>query len=200
MPAPPFFQAADLLAYQHRLQTNPHYDSANPADQRYAAQLKQGIFEKTAYWGQQVARRLPRGRYEYLMRQTWTQGTHFRKYSWGRFLPLGAPDKAFYFTLGVDLGQTEDAQRLSAAGLVPAGPALILKLDGHFAKDSSLTPAQYAAGEALRQTLPLDARWRRIGPGDLSDYSWPRLLTETVAFIEQYGDDLTRLLAATRQP
>lgn len=199
MPAPPFFQAADLLAYQHRLQTNPHYDSTNLADQRYAAHLKAGIFEKTAYWGQQVERRLPRGRYEYIMRRTWTQGTHFRKYSWGRFIMLGSPDKAFYFTLGVDSGETEDAQRMTAEGLAPEGPALVLKLDGHFASDGSLTQAQYAAGAALRRALPLTARWHCIGPQELSSYSWPRLLTETVAFIEQHEGDLRRIMAATRQ-
>lgn len=199
MPAPSFFQSADLLTFQRRLQSNPHYDNTSPADQRYAAQLKAGIFEKTAYWGQQVERRLPRGRYEYVMRQTWTQGTHFRKYSWGRFFLLGEPDKAFYFTFGVDSGQTEDAQNLADAGLVPAGPALILKLDGHFASDGTLTQTQYEAGEALRQELPLPTRWLRIGPEQLEEYSWSRLLTETVAFIGQHQDDLRRIMAATRR-
>lgn len=198
MPAPPFFQPADLLDYQRRLQSNPHYDNTNRADQQFADQLKAGIFEKTAYWGQQVVRRLPRGRYEYVMRQTWTQGTHFRKYSWGRFFLLGEPDKAFYFTFGVDSGHTEDVKSLFEAGLVPAGPALILKLDGHFASDGTLTQAQYAAGEALRQELPLTARWLRIGPEQLGEYNWPRLLTETVAFITHHEDDLRRIMAATR--
>ena len=199
MPTPAFFQAADLLTFQRRLQSNPHYDNTSRTDQQFATKLKAGIFEKTAYWGQQVERRLPRNRYEYIMRRTWTQGTHFRKYSWGRFVLLGSPDKACYFTLGVESGQTEDAQRLAAAGLVPAGPALILKLDGHFASDGTLTKAQYTAGEALRQELPLAARWKRVGSEQLSEYSWPRLLSETVAFIAQHENDLGRIMAATRR-
>lgn len=199
MPAPTFFQAADLLAYHNRLQSNPYYDSNNDAEKPFVTQLVEGIFDKTQYWVQQVERRLPRNRYEYIMRRTWTQGTHFRKYSWGRFILLGSPDKAFYFTLGVDSGHTEDAQSLVAAGLVPAGPALILKLDGHFASDGTLTQAQYAAGEALRQELPLTTRWQRIGPEQLGEYSWAKLLTETVAFIGQHEDDLRRIMAATRR-
>ncbi|GGG35503.1 hypothetical protein [Hymenobacter glacieicola] len=199
MPAPLFFQPVDLLAFQRRLQTNPHYNATNPADKRYAEQLKAGVFEKTAYWGQQVERRLSPGRYEYVMRQTWTQGTHFRKYSWARFFLLGTPDKAFYFTLGIDSGETDDARRLAAEELAPPGPALIVKLDGHFASDGTLTTAQYAAGEALRQTLPLAARWWRIGPEQLHDYDWSRLLTETMRFVQQYEGDLLRIMEATRQ-
>ncbi|MBG8553992.1 hypothetical protein [Hymenobacter guriensis] len=199
MPAPLFFQAADLLAFQRRLQTNPHYDATNPADKQYAEQLKAGIFEKTAYWGQQVERRLSRGRYEYVMRRTWTQGTHFRKYSWARFFLLGTPDKAFYFTLGVDSGETDDARRLAAEGLAPAGPALIVKLDGHFASDGTLTNAQYAEGEAVRQTLPLAARWWRIGPEQSNDYDWEQLVAETVAFMQQHEADLRRIMEATRR-
>ena len=161
MPAPTFFQAADLLAYHNRLQSNPYYDSNNDAEKPFVTQLVEGIFDKTQYWVQQ--------------------------------------DKAFYFTLGVDSGHTEDAQSLVAAGLVPAGPALILKLDGHFASDGTLTQAQYAAGEALRQELPLTTRWQRIGPEQLGEYSWAKLLTETVAFIGQHEDDLRRIMAATRR-
>jgi hypothetical protein len=32
MPVPLFFQEADLLAYQRRLQSNPNYDNARHAD------------------------------------------------------------------------------------------------------------------------------------------------------------------------
>jgi hypothetical protein len=196
---PLFFKAADLLAYQRRLQNNPHYDNTSYTDQRFVDRLQTGIFEKTAYWCKQVDRRLPLRRYEYVMHQTWVQGTHFRKYSWGRFFLRGELDKAFYFTLGVDSGQTKDSQDLVTAGLVPAGPALILKLDGHSASDSKLTKAQYVAGEVLRQKLPLTARWLRISPEQLEEYNWPRLFKETVAFIGQHEADLRRIMAVARR-
>jgi hypothetical protein len=203
MPAPLFFKAADLLAYQRRLQSNPQYDKTSYADERFVERLKEGIFEKTAYWCEQVDRRLPQRRYEYVMTQTWIQGTHFRKYSWGRFFLRGERpgelDKAFYFTFGVDSGETEDAKSLADAGLIPAGPALILKLDGHSASDSRLTKAQYMVGEVLRQELPLKVRWLRISPEQLEEYTWPRLFKETVAFIEQHEADLRRIMAAARR-
>jgi hypothetical protein len=125
MPISRFFQATDLLAFGERLRQHPQYDAADPTDQLFAEQLVLSIFDKTKYWGEQVRDRLPRGQYDYEMRRTWQQGTHFRRYSWARLYLRGRRDKAFYFTLGVDSGETADAHLLAAAELVPAGPALI---------------------------------------------------------------------------
>ncbi|OGX82898.1 hypothetical protein [Hymenobacter coccineus] len=192
MPAPLFFQAADLLLFQHRSRTNPYYNKKSLADQNYAAQIKELIFEKTVCWGELVEQQLPRKRYGYIKHRVWTQGTHLRRYSWGHFFLSDLRDKAFYFTLGVDSGETEDAKAWAADGVAPT-PALILKIDGHFAKGGTLTLEQHMN---QLQTVLDAARWHRIGYDELSAYTWPRLVAETTAFMERYEGDLRRIMIA----
>lgn len=190
--SPPFFRTADLDAFQQRLQTNPKY---NPeADTQIATQLKSGIFAPTTYWVKQVVNRLPFSTH-HVVRQQWEQGHYFRRYSWGRIFLQGYPDKGFYITLGVDSGETERVQALIAQRLVPAGPALLLKVDVHTADDSVLSPEARQTGRILVDELPLSSRWRRIGLDELTSYSWPRLLQESVDFLAQHESVLHQLWA-----
>lgn len=190
--APPFFRPADLRLFQHRLHTNPKY--ASEIDYQIANQLKAGIFAPTAYWVKQVANRLPFPTH-HVVRQQWEQGHYFRRYSWGRLFLADYQDKGFYITLGVDSGETERVKDLIAQRLVPAGPALILKVDVHTADDSIFSFAAKQAGRALVDKLPLSSRWRRIGLDELATYSWPRLIRESVDFITEHESILHQLWA-----
>jgi hypothetical protein len=195
--SPPFFRPADLQAFQHRLHTNPHYNSQ--VDHQIAHHLKSSIFAPTAYWVKQVANRLPFP-VNHVVRQQWEQGHYFRRYSWGRLFLPDYPDKGFYITLGVDSGETERVQALVSQHLVPAGPALILKVDVHTAPNSNLSPEARQVGHYLVDELPLPSRWRRIGLEELTAYSWPRLIQESVDFITQHEPILHQLWAASDKP
>jgi hypothetical protein len=192
--APPFFRPADLKAFQQRLSTNTQY---NPeADSQIADQLKFGIFALTVYWVKQVVARLPFPTH-HVVRQQWEQGHYFRRYSWGRIYLANQLDKGFYITLGVDSGETTRVKELIAQRLVPAGPALILKVDVHTAEDSSLSPEARQAGRSLVDELPLSSRWRRIGLDELATYSWPQLIQESVDFITKHEPTLRQLWAGS---
>jgi hypothetical protein len=52
----------------------------------------------------------------------------------------------------------------------------------------------------LLLSLPLTTQWRRIGTDELHAYNWPRLVAETVAFIEQHEQDLRRIWAVAGCP
>ncbi|MVN79276.1 hypothetical protein GO988_23330 [Hymenobacter sp. HMF4947] len=196
---PSFFQSADLLAFHQRVRTTQRYDSHNEHDQAFARHLKASIFTKTRYWTQQVASRLPPSRYQHVTREQWEQRHYFRLYSWGRFFLTDYVDKGFYITLGVDSGNTLRARNYAAQGIFPAEPALILKLDVHRTQPPFPAPHR-AGGEELLFSLPLATQWRRIGADELHAYDWPRLITETVAFIAQHEEDLRRIWAAAGCP
>lgn len=199
MPPPAFFRPVDLRLFQQRIRTTPRYTSQLEADRQIAGRLKAGIFVPTAYWVKQVASRLPFPVHQ-VVRQQWEQGHYFRRYSWGRLFLADYQDKEFYITLGVDSGETERVQALVAQGLVPAGPALILKVDVHTARDSNLSPEARRTGRALVNELPLASRWRRIGLNELTAYSWSRLIQESVAFITEHEPVLRQLRADSDKP
>jgi hypothetical protein len=199
LPERSFFQSTDLLAFHQRVRTNQRYNSHDEEDRAFARHLKAGIFAKTRYWTQQVANRLPPNRYRYAIREQWEQRHYFRRYSWGRFFLNDYFDKGFYATLGVDSGETSRARDYATQGIFPTGPALIIKLDVH--RTQRFFPAPHReVGEALLFTLPLTTQWLRIGADELHAYNWFRLVTETVAFIEQHEEDLRRIWAVAGRP
>jgi hypothetical protein len=195
---PPFFRPADLRRFQQRLRTTPRYNNQLPADRQVAERLKAGIFAPTAYWVHQVASRLPIP-VHYTVRQQWEQGHYFRRYSWGRIGLADYQDKGFYITLGVDSGETERGQALVAQGLIPPGPALILKVDVHTAPDSNLAPEERQIGRAAVDGLPISSRWKRIGLEELPAYSWSRLIEESVEFITQHASVLHQLWSGKKK-
>lgn len=182
-----------MAAFQQRLQANPHYNTLDPIDRAFGQQLKANIFAKTRYWVEQVKDALPAGLYRKKVEERWQQRHRFRKYSWGRFFLADYPDEGFYITLGVDSGETGRAHSLTRHEQVPAGPSLILKIDMHGPTGSLPAPRRYADRLALFAHLPLQTRWRRIGPEALATYTWPRLIAESVAFLTEHEAPLRQL-------
>lgn len=95
--------------------------------------------------------------------------TVFKPYTWTRIYKTKNADKDIFFTVGVD----------------GVRKVLVYKLDYKNIPGPHLTPAQRTICEEHIKKSP--AGWVEIKEQQLAEYTWERLINETVAFIQRYA-------------
>ncbi len=146
------------------------YLANNPEHIDLKNNLMNGVWEKTKYWHNSVLDKLREYGYTGQVRKIWhNYGKSFKFYTWTQIYKVGHEHKGIYFTVGVD-GDPETS-------------ALIYKLDcdqtGH-----DLTSEQKQIVQKLIKES--DAGWLAIEENELRNYSWDKLIKETVDFIIKF--------------
>lgn len=161
----PFFNTEDIALLQEV--GGKKYDKT--IHQGKGKQLINGVWEKTLYWCNLVIERLKE--YDYTKknpRRRWQNRGNFMPYTWTQIFKQGDKDTGVYFTIGI--GQK----------------GLVYKLDYQF-KDSSgikLGVEQKTLCESLIRNTS-DTRIF-ISADKLHEYTWEKLVDDTVAFIIKY--------------
>lgn len=129
-----------------------------------------GVFDKTEYW----AKLIERNGFSVEGKMMWQFSGRIRRYSWAKVYLKGFENTDIYFTIGVGSRLIEDSSRCS----------LVYKLDCQ-RKRGSLSPYQIEVFDNYLQEKKLE--WvRRVEASELTDYSWERLLDETLSFINLF--------------
>lgn len=160
----PFFDTEDIALLMEV--GGKKYEKNNPVHQKIGRQLKNGVWEKTLYWEDLVVNQL--GEYDYVKTRPirrWQYSGRFMRYTWPQIYKQGDEKKGVYFTVGA--GQQ----------------GLVFQLDYQHVDNSNikLTINQKTICESLikktnntRVSIPVDK---------LHEYTWDRLVKETVDFI-----------------
>lgn len=142
---------------------------------------KNGVFDKTKYWAQLLGQE----GYAIEGKMMWQFSGRVRKYSWAKVYLKGFENTDIYFTVGVGSRLVEDTSNCS----------LVYKIDCQ-RKRGKLSSYQLLAFDGYLNDNKLD--WvKRIEAYELQDYSWERLIEETIEFIngfEVHYKDLVDLL------
>lgn len=168
----PFFTKEDIL--ELTAITGTIYDTNNIEHQIIVDKLKNNAWEKTWYWFNQVVADLDEftGECKKIWSQrNWDNGKgiiSFKSYTWARIFREDDIGKDIYFTLGID-GESE---------------ALVYKLDYQFVGASHLTYEQKELCKEMIKSSP--AAWMEISIDDLNNYTWDKLIEETLEFINRY--------------
>ncbi len=167
-----FFTAQDIRQLSDVARRT--YDSENTEHHKFAENLKNNAWEKTKYWFNQVIAELDD--FTGICKKVWSQRgwdngvrvSTFKPYTWARIFREDDFGKDIYFTVGVD-GESA---------------ALVYKLDYQFEGKTVLTYEQKQICKQLIKKSP--ASWVEIPIDELQNYTWDRLIEETVTFIENY--------------
>lgn len=163
----PFFNTEDIALLQEVV--GKKYDKNNPKHQGKGKQLINGVWEKTLYWCNLVIERLKE--YDYTKknpRRRWQNRGNFMPYTWTQIFKQGDKDTGVYFTLGV--GQK----------------GLDYKLDYQYKDSSSIKLG--VEQKTLCESLIRNTSDTRIfiSADKLHEYTWEKLVDDTVAFIIKY--------------
>lgn len=165
----PFFDAEDIALLQEV--GGKKYDKNSPIHQRKGEQLKNGVWNKTLYWYSLVISQLEE--YDYIAikpRRRWQNSGNFMPYTWTQIYKDGDEDKGIYFTIGVD----------------GTSKGLVYKLDYQHKDSSSICLSdeqKELCNSLIKSSL---ANWCFISENNLNEYTWERLVGETIAFIIKY--------------
>ena len=175
---PDFFDLNDI-ALMARVAQKP-YDPKSDSDIASGNEIKDGLWNKTIYWHNEVLKRLDGfsgQRPRHWQQRSWmsdasgrkVRTTVFKPYTWTRIYKTKNADKDIFFTVGVD----------------GVRKVLVYKLDYKNIPGPHLTPAQRTICEEHIKKSP--AGWVEIKEQQLAEYTWERLINETVAFIQRYA-------------
>jgi hypothetical protein len=150
------------------------YHISNTKHQIITDALKNGLWDKTYFWADEICKKLDG--FSFICKKVWSQRgwedgqrvSTFKPYTWAKIFKTGDESKDIYFTVGAD-GETE---------------ALVYKLDYQFSGNKYLTDSQKEICERLIKASK--ASWMQIDAADLTNYSWKKLIKETINFIKAY--------------
>lgn len=151
-------------------------EKGNIEHQAKGEKLKNGVCEKTKYWQTLVAAKLDSLGYEKNnVRRKWQNSGYFSFYTWAQIYKKGDESKGIYFTVGAEGNPSDD----NLCGL-------IYKLDYQHVDNTKikLTSEQKQLCHDLIKKS--DASRITISPHKLKEYTWDRLVDETVKFIIKY--------------
>ena len=172
---PNFFTKEDLLELSRF--AGKKYELNNQLHLESVKRIKDGVWEKTRYWFDQVLVKLDG--FEGSCKKNWSQRSRengktissFKGYTWAKIAKIGDLDKDIYFTLGAD--STKSGEE-----------TLVYKLDYQFQGQTRLTDKQKSLCEIMIKSS--SAAWCEVTQGDFGNYSWEKLINETVDFIGKY--------------
>lgn len=163
----PFFDIEDITLLMEV--GGRKYEKNNPIHQKKGRQLKNEVWEKTLYWKDLVISQLRK--YNYVKTRSirrWQNSGSFMRYTWAQIFKQGDEQKGIYFTVGAGqqgLNYQFDYQHIDNTSI-------------------KLRTNQKAICESLikktnntRISIPIDK---------LHEYTWERLVKETVDFIIKY--------------
>lgn len=161
----PFFNPSDIL-----LLTNvagKKYSADNATDKMLGKKIKDQAWKKTILWHNLVLEQLQGFEGKFSLRWL-NRGQTYTPYTWTRIYKKGHEDRDIFFTVGID------------------GPAkgLVYKLDYKNEGSSSFTEYQKELCE--KSVKGASAELMQIKMDDLPQYSWSKLVDETVRFIKKY--------------
>lgn len=137
-----------------------------------------GVFDKTAYWAKLIGQE----GHSVEGKMMWQFSGRVRKYSWAKVFLYGFENTEVYFTIGVGSRLVEDSSKCS----------LVYKIDCQ-RKRGDLSPYQLIAFDEYLNENELD--WvRRIEAEELQNYSWERLLEETITFMNSHKEHYKKLV------
>lgn len=171
-----FFNKTDIDFFASIIEEN--YDKSNSTHTQWAATLDSRIKDKVRYWLAQVLHKLEdySGRFHgSWLKQHGPGILIFRNYSWATIYKKEDADKYIYFTIEAS-GEEE---------------SLKFKLDYHFAGDK-LSPLRKSICKKMLKDVPIV----NIYSDELINYTWERLVNETVTYINKYFDLYERVISA----
>ena len=164
-----FFTENNLEVFSNLIDTE-FKKNTSEADLIRLKLTENGVFDKTAYWAQL----LEKEGFSIDGKMMWQFSGRVRKYSWAKVYLAGFENTDIYFTIGVGSRLVQDSNKCS----------LVYKIDCQ-RKRGSLSPYQIEAFDDYLQENNLD--WvRRVETNELTKYSWERLLSETLSFINVF--------------
>jgi DNA polymerase III delta prime subunit len=158
----PFFTTDSLDFFTKRLR-NQKYRKDNAQDEADGAKIKKEIFAPSNAWAYAVAEQLPA--YAVQEDNGWQLSGSFKKYAWARLYLREFGDQNIYFRVGVD-GESS---------------CLTYNID---TKWNAVKPDEESRiNKSISHSGVID---QPVFKKDFPDYSWARLVAETVNFIKKY--------------
>lgn len=176
-----FFSREDLQDL--RKWANIEYDKTNTDHLKAKEQLVNGVWSKTKKWCEDVAKEIGLSTDSKMMwlKQAGPGKFTFRSYSWGRLLDKHAWTDEVYFNVGV---KGIDDQHLW------------IQFNYRNEAPKYLNEEQLKYCENLLYDQSGDLKFsRKIYPSEFAEYSWDRLIQETVHFIEEHQSKYNNLIA-----
>lgn len=170
----PFFDIEDINLLKEV--GGKRCEKGNKEHQAKGEKIKNGACEKTKYWQELVVEKLDNLGYEKNnFRRKWQNSGYFSLYTWAQIYKKGDEDKGIYFTVGTNADHSND----DLCGLV-------YKLDYQQVDNTriKLTSEQ----KQLCHDLIKESTASRITipSHKLKEYTWDKLVDETVEFIIKY--------------